>query len=205
MVASSISHHGSCRRRRLHTKHRCSRIHCCGNRHSSQHRRSSGGSGSCRTCRNMTDATRAAAPISLQARPPAGCPVCILSRPPVLSSWKRVRHPGTHSQLLLLQPQSGKQGPLLMPLSLLAISESDFDNSREPGPQAKGLNHLETPLRQLRIPHKASSCAKRGGHLQLRSNPRGARGIGPETFRNKGSAFILSSDPWTSGVSVSAL
>ena len=28
--------------------------------------------------------------------------------------------------------------------NLLAISESDFDNSGEPGPQAEGVNHLET-------------------------------------------------------------
>ena len=47
----------------------------------------------------------------------------------------------------------------------LAISESDFDNSGEPGPQAKGVNHLETPLRQLNITHRACSCAKRGCHV----------------------------------------
>ena len=33
--------------------------------------------------------------------------------------------------------------------------------------------------------------------MQLCSKPRGARGIGPETFEKKGSAFILSSDNWT--------
>ena len=50
--------------------------------------------------------------------------------------------------------------------SLLAISESEFDNnSGEPGAQAKGVNHLETPLRQLHATHRASSCAKRGGHV----------------------------------------
>ena len=43
--------------------------------------------------------------------------------------------------------------------NLLAISESDFDNSGEPGPQAEGVNHLETPLRQLHVTHRASSCA----------------------------------------------
>ena len=43
--------------------------------------------------------------------------------------------------------------------NLIAISESDFDNSGEPGPQAKGVNHLETPLRQLHVTHRASSCA----------------------------------------------
>ena len=42
---------------------------------------------------------------------------------------------------------------------LLAISESDFGNSGERGPQAEGVNHLETPLRQLHITHRASSCA----------------------------------------------
>ena len=29
------------------------------------------------------------------------------------------------------------------------MSEQDFDNSGELEPQAKGVNHLETPLRQL--------------------------------------------------------
>ena len=57
--------------------------------------------------------------------------------------------------------------------NLLAISKLDFDNSGEPGPQAKGVNHLETPLRQLHATHRASSCAKRGGHMQLCSKPRG--------------------------------
>ena len=70
--------------------------------------------------------------------------------------------------------------------NLLAISIQDFDNSGEPGPQAKGVNHLETPLRQLHVTHRASSCAKRGGHVQLCSKPRGARGIEPETFRRRG-------------------
>ena len=36
----------------------------------------------------------------------------------------------------------------------------------------------------------ASSWAKRGGHVQSCSNPRGARGIEPETLQKKGSAFI---------------
>ena len=35
--------------------------------------------------------------------------------------------------------------------NLLAISIYDFDNSGEPGPQAKEVNHLETPLRQLNV------------------------------------------------------
>ena len=43
--------------------------------------------------------------------------------------------------------------------NLLAISEPDFDNSGEPGPQAQGVNHLESPLRQLHVTHRASSCA----------------------------------------------
>ena len=54
-----------------------------------------------------------------------------------------------------------------------AISIYDFDNSGEPGPQAKGVNHLETPLRHLHVTHRASSCAKRCGHVQLCSKPRG--------------------------------
>ena len=79
--------------------------------------------------------------------------------------------------------------------NLLAISISDFDNSGEPGPQAKGVNHLETPLRQLHVTHRASSCAKRGGHGQLCSKPRGARGIEPETFGRRGQ--LLSRPPTT--------
>ena len=68
---------------------------------------------------------------------------------------------------------------------LLAISESDCDNSGEPGPQAEGVNHLDTPLKQLHVTHRASSCAQRGGHVQLGSKPREARGIRPETFRGR--------------------
>ena len=30
--------------------------------------------------------------------------------------------------------------------NLLSISEKGFANSREPGPRAKGVNHLATPL-----------------------------------------------------------
>ena len=78
--------------------------------------------------------------------------------------------------------------------NLLAISKSDFDNSGEPGTQAEGVNHLETPLRPLQVTHRASSCAKRGGHAQLGSKPRGARGIEPKTFRRRGQ---LSSCPPT--------
>ena len=48
-------------------------------------------------------------------------------------------------------------------INLLAMSESDFDSSGDPGPQAKGVNHLETPLRQPHATHRASSCAKRRG------------------------------------------
>ena len=50
--------------------------------------------------------------------------------------------------------------------NLLAISEPDFDNSEEPGRQAEEVNHHETPLRQLHVTHRASSCAKRGVHVQ---------------------------------------
>ena len=31
----------------------------------------------------------------------------------------------------------------------------------------KGLNPLEIPFRQLHVAHRASSCAKQGGHAQL--------------------------------------
>ena len=46
------------------------------------------------------------------------------------------------------------------------------------------------PVRQLHATHRASSCAKRDGHVQLCSNPRGARGIEPETFRRRGQLLI---------------
>ena len=78
---------------------------------------------------------------------------------------------------------------------LLATSESYFESSGEAGPQAKGVNHLETPLRQLHVTHRASSCAKRGGHVHLCSKTRGARGIEPETFRRRGQ--LLSRPPTT--------
>ena len=55
-----------------------------------------------------------------------------------------------------------------------------FDDSGEPGPQAKGVNHLKTPLRRLHVAHRVSSCASEvvtcncarnpGGHAQ--SDPR---------------------------------
>ena len=82
--------------------------------------------------------------------------------------------------------------------ALPTISESDVDNSGESGPQAKGVNHLETPLRQLHVTHRASSCAKRGGHVQLCSKPKGAPGIEPETFRRRGQ--LLSCPPTTGPV-----
>ena len=65
------------------------------------------------------------------------------------------------------------------------MSKSNFDNCGEPGPQAEGVNHQETPLRKLQVTHRASSCAKRGGHVQLCSKPRGARVIEPKTFRRR--------------------
>ena len=67
--------------------------------------------------------------------------------------------------------------------NLLAISEYDFDSSGEPGMQAKRISHLETPLRQLHATHRASSFAERGCHMHVCSNPKGARGVEPETFR----------------------
>lgn len=75
--------------------------------------------------------------------------------------------------------------------NLLAISGSDFDNSEEPGPHARGANHLEKPpLRQLHVTNRASSLPKRGGHAQLCLKPRGARGIEAATFRRRG--FVVS-------------
>ena len=56
--------------------------------------------------------------------------------------------------------------------NILAMSEQDFDNSGEPGPQAKGVNHVETPHRQLHAAHRASSCAQQGGHMHWCSKPR---------------------------------
>ena len=81
--------------------------------------------------------------------------------------------------------------------NFLAISKLDFDNSGEPGPQAKGVNHLETALRQLHATHRASSCAKRGGHVQLCSKPRGGTRNRTRDLPKKGSAFITSSHHWT--------
>ena len=49
--------------------------------------------------------------------------------------------------------------------NLLSISGYDCYNSGEPGSQAKGVNHLHTPLAQLHVTHRASSCATRGRHV----------------------------------------
>ena len=64
----------------------------------------------------------------------------------------------------------------------LAMSELEFDNSGEPGPHAKEVNDLATPLRQLHVTYRASSCAKRGGHVQVCSSSKQACGIEPKTF-----------------------
>ena len=77
--------------------------------------------------------------------------------------------------------------------NLLAMSESDFDNSGEPGPQAEEVNHLETPLRQLHVTHRAFSSAKRSGHVQLCSKPRGGTRNRSRDPQKKGSAFITPS------------
>ena len=51
------------------------------------------------------------------------------------------------------------------------------------GTTSQGGKPPGNPLRQLHATHRASSCAKRGGHVQLCSKPRGARGIEPKTFQ----------------------
>ena len=63
------------------------------------------------------------------------------------------------------------------------------------GTTSQGGKPPGNPPRQLHITHRASSCAKRGGHVQLCSKPRGARGIEPETFRRRGQ--LLSRPPTT--------
>ena len=56
---------------------------------------------------------------------------------------------------------------------------------------------METPLRQPHVTHRASSCAKRGGHVQLCSKPGGGTRNRTRDLPKKGSAFITSSDHWT--------
>ena len=71
--------------------------------------------------------------------------------------------------------------------NLLAIPESDFDNSGEPGPQAEGVNQLEIPLRQLHVPDGASSCANcLSGVVTCNLGNPGGHGIEPETFHRRG-------------------
>ena len=79
--------------------------------------------------------------------------------------------------------------------NLLAISKLDFDNSGEPGPQAKGVNHLET---------HSDNCTQLTGPPPVLSevvtcncvrNPGGASGIEPETCRRRGQ--LLSRPPTT--------
>ena len=74
-------------------------------------------------------------------------------------------------------------------LKFLAISEQDFDYSGEPGPQAKGVNHLETP---------SDNCTQLTGlppvlcgvvTCHCVRNP-GARGVEPETLRRRGQLLI---------------
>ena len=80
--------------------------------------------------------------------------------------------------------------------NVLAIFESDFDTSGEPGPHAEGVNRLETPLRKLHVPHRASSCSQRGGHVQLCSKSRGHAESNPRPSE-EGVPLISSSDHWT--------
>ena len=85
---------------------------------------------------------------------------------------------------------------------VLAMSEQEFDNSGESGPHmlAKGgkppanppqITHdyiysCKSPSQKVHTTHRASCCAKRGGHVQLCSTPRGARRIEPEAFTRMG-------------------
>ena len=80
--------------------------------------------------------------------------------------------------------------------NLPAIFEQDCEDLGEAGPQASGVKHMETPLRQLHMIRRASSCAKRGGPVQLCScESRGARRLQPEIFRRRGQ--LLSHPPIT--------
>ena len=75
----------------------------------------------------------------------------------------------------------------------LAIFKQDFDSSGEPGPQAKEIKHLKSPLRQLHVSHRASSCAERGGDVHLCSKPRGCTRNRTQDLPKKGSVVMLSS------------
>ena len=80
--------------------------------------------------------------------------------------------------------------------NLLAISESDFDNSGEPGPQAEGVNHLETPPQTTA--HNSQGlllCSARWSRAIVFETQGGTRNRTRDLPR-KGSAFILSSDHW---------
>ena len=63
------------------------------------------------------------------------------------------------------------------------------------GPQAMGAKYLGTTLRHLHAMHRASSCAKRGGHEQLCSKPRGPRRFEIEPSEENFS--FLCNDRWT--------
>ena len=54
---------------------------------------------------------------------------------------------------------------------------------------------METPVRQLHLTHRASSCAKRGGHVQCVRNPGGHAESTPRPFRRRGQ--LLSRPPTT--------
>ena len=63
-------------------------------------------------------------------------------------------------------PRPSKAGVNLNVSKILVVSDQERGKSGYPGLQAKGANHLETPLRQLHA-FRGASCAKQGGHRQL--------------------------------------
>ena len=74
--------------------------------------------------------------------------------------------------------------------NLLAISESDFDNSGEPGPQAEGVNHLENPPQTTaRNSQGVLLCSARWSHAIV-FETQGRTRNRAQDLPNKGSALI---------------
>lgn len=73
---------------------------------------------------------------------------------------------------------------------LLPGSEQEFDASGAPELKAREVNHPGTPPRQLHVSPRASSCAKRGGHVNLCLKARGRAEPNPRPSE-EGSASVL--------------
>ena len=101
--------------------------------------------------------------VGMQLRPPD---------PPIKPTKARLLQRGA-----LPKPTSRPRGRLFEgafeACTALATSEHDVGHSGQPGPEGKRVNYMEAPLKQVHVTRRASSCAKRGGGMQLCLKPGG--------------------------------